>query len=63
MGIKTKDVPKIKVIADMGFEKYRCFALGLDKKEFRALQQGKEAEIPILIYEKYKCFREVKDGD
>jgi len=37
--------------------------LGLNKKDFRALQCGKEAEIPISIFEKYKVFREVKDGD
>lgn len=56
-------VDKIRVKADMGFEKYRCFALGLDRKDFRALQQGKEAEIPVSVYEKHKkVFREVKDG-
>lgn len=55
---------KIKVKAWMGFETYRCLALGIGKREFRALQSGREASIPLEIYKKYKkVFQEVKDGD
>ena len=53
----------VLVIANEEISKYRNKVLGLPKKEFRALQQGREAHIPKELL-KYKVFQEVKkDGN
>ena len=57
------ELKKIKVKATDEIRKYRCVAIGISKKDFRALQQGKEALIPNSLLKKYKFFQEVKDGN
>ena len=57
----------MKVKASELFKDYRCLVLGLDVKDFRALQDGKEVEITQEQYKKCKAAyttKEVKkDGD
>lgn len=56
----------IKVKATDEFKTYRNQVLGLSKKHFRLLQEGKEILIAKNIYDKYsKIFiiRGDKDGD
>jgi len=55
------DIKNIKVVAVEGFVQYRNQVLGLAKKDFRALQAGKEATIPLSTYEEYsKIFKKVE---
>ena len=54
----------MKVKASVKFNTYRCVALGLDKKDFRALQAGKTVDIEKKLVEKHpRAFIEVKDGN
>lgn len=56
MGIIVKATPE--------FATYRNQVLGLPKKDFRALQDGKPKEIKKELYEKYPMiFQEVKNGN
>ena len=61
MGVEKKS-GMIKVKALPGFMNYRNKVLGLPKKDFRALQQGKEALIP-KDFKYMKVVEEVKDGN
>jgi len=43
------------------FKTYRCAVLGLDKKDYRALQAGKAVKVDKKIIDKYpQCFAKVK---
>jgi len=54
----------VKVKASELFNTYRCVALGLDKKDFDALGNGKTVDIKKELYDKHpQAFKEVKDGD
>ena len=61
----------MKVKATEQFKHYRNASLGLDKKDFRKLQAGKEVDIPKSKYDEYphiyKVFKvgaeEVKHGN
>ena len=57
----------MKVKATKEFNDYRCNVLGLDKKDFRALQAGKVVEVKSELVKKYpqifKVDKGVKDGD
>lgn len=54
----------MKVKASEKFKDYRNKVLGLDKKDFRALQQGKIVDIEKKLIDKHpRAFIEVKDGD
>lgn len=51
----------MKVKAKKGFADYRLLALHpLTKKDFRALQAGKEVDIPEGLYKKYEKIFEVE---
>ena len=56
------------VKATKEFKNYRCIVLGLDKKDFRALQAGKAVKVDKEIINKFPgLFKEekkaVKNGD
>lgn len=55
----------MKVKATKLFGDYRNAVLGLELKDFRSLQSGKEVDIPKELFNKYpKIFEEIKkDGD
>lgn len=53
----------MKVKATDEFKHYRNAVLGLDIKDFRALQAGKVVDVKSELIKKYpQIFKEVKDG-
>ena len=56
----------MKVKASGTFYQYRLKALGIDKKDFRKIQEGKTVDITTEAFKKCKAayveVKEVKDG-
>ena len=50
----------MKVKAKEDFKYYRCNVLGLEKKDFRALQAGKIVDIDKELYNKYSYLYEIQ---